>query len=495
VSATYILAIDQSTSATKAILFDVRGGLVDKVSLSHQQYYPRPGWVEHDAEEIFTNTLAAIRQLMDRCRDKARDIAFLSITNQRETFVVFDRQTGKPLHRAIVWQCRRGDEICARLRQAGREDDIRRLTGLKIDSYFPASKMQWLLEAQPDLRNELQSGRAAIGTIDAYLVHRLTGGKVFATDQTNASRTLLFDIGRMRWDEGLCELFGVPVAALPEVRDSDGRFGVTDGGGAIGREVPLCGVMGDSQAALFAQRCYRPGSAKVTFGTGSSILLNVGDRVRLAVGGTVTTVAWVVGGKATYAFEGIINCTGATIAWLKDQLQLIADPAQTETLARELRDNGGVYLVPAFVGLGAPHWNQDARAAIVGLTQHSTRAHVARAALESIAYQIKDALDDMVAEAGTALEAIRGDGGMVVNRFLMQFVADVLRIPVVASQVPELSALGAALAGAVGMGQYKGLGDLAGLDLGNVEYKPAMDAKTAAANYEGWKRAVRRVLL
>ncbi|MCJ7544740.1 MAG: glycerol kinase GlpK [Phycisphaerae bacterium] len=491
----YILAIDQSTSATKAILFDTTGAVVDKASVSHPQHYPRPGWVEHDAEELFANTLTAIRQVMDRQRGKAADIGCLSITNQRETFVVFDRKTGKPLHRAIVWQCRRGDEICAALRREGHEDRIRRLTGLKIDSYFPAAKIRWLLEAKPDIRKALQTGKALVGTIDAYLVHRLTGGRVFATDSTNASRTLLFDIHRMRWDEGLCELFAVPVGALPEVRDSDGRYGETDGGGAIGRAVPICGVMGDSQASLFAHRCYTPGSAKVTFGTGSSILLNVGDQPRHSAGGTVTTVAWVVARQAVYAFEGIIHCTGATIAWLKDQLALIADPAETETLARGLSDNGGVYLVPAFVGLGAPYWNQDARAAIVGLTQHSTRAHVARAALESIAYQIKDALDDMAAEAGTPLDAIRGDGGMVANRFLMQFVADVLRIPVVASQVAELSPLGAALAGAVGMGVYKGLADLAKLDLGTVEYAPAMDARTAAAYVEGWKHAVRRVLL
>ena len=491
----YILAIDQSTSATKAILFDARGGLVDKTSVSHQQHYPRPGWVEHDAEEIFANTLAAIRQLVDHIGPKVADIGLVSITNQRETFVVFDRKTGRPLHRAIVWQCRRGDPICTRLRRAGHEDGIRRLTGLKIDSYFPASKICWLLEDQPEIAAELEAGRAAVGTIDAYLVHRLTGGKVFATDQTNASRTLLFDIAKMRWDEGLCELFGVPMGALPEVRDSDARFGATDAAGALGREIPICGVMGDSQAALFAQRCFDPGSAKVTFGTGSSILLNIGPSIRISAGGGVTTVAWVVAGRAVYALEGIINCTGATVAWLKDQLQLIADPAETETLARQLPDNGGVYLVPAFVGLGAPHWKADARAAIVGLTQHSTKAHVARATLESIAYQIKDALDDMAAQAGTTLDAIRGDGGMTANRFLMQFVADTLRIPVVASSVAELSALGAALAGAVGMGRYKGLEDLAKLDLGNVEYRPAMDAATAAANYQGWQRAVQRVLL
>jgi len=491
----YILAIDQSTSATKAILFDVTGGVADKVSLSHRQHYPRPGWVEHDAEEIYANTLQVVRDLVARNAKLTGETIALSITNQRETFVVFDRETARPLHHAIVWQCRRGDDICAQLRQAGHEDNIRRLTGLKIDSYFPASKIKWLLDSHAEMKREVQAGRALIGTIDTYLIYRLTGGKVFATDQTNASRTLLYDIAKLRWDEGLCELFGVPLAALPEARDSDASFGATDAEGAIGRELPICGVMGDSQASLFAQRCFAPGSAKVTFGTGSSILLNIGDKMRSCGGGVVTTIGWVVGGECTYTFEGIINCTGATIAWLKDQLRLIADPAETETLARQLSDNGGVYLVPAFVGLGAPYWRADARAAIVGLTQHSTAAHVARAALESIAYQIKDALDAMVAGAPTPLTVIHGDGGMVANRFLMQFVADTLRLPVAASAVAELSPLGAALAGALGVGVYRGLDDLAALEFPKNEYRPQMDARAAQANHAGWKQAVRRVLL
>ena len=437
-----ILAIDQSTSATKAILFDVRGKLLDKVSLPHQQHYPQPGWVEHDAEQIYDNTLATIRQLLDRNKSLLPNISYLSITNQRETVVVFDRATGRPLHRAIVWQCRRGDAVCAELRQAGYEQRILKATGLKIDSYFPAPKLKWLLDNKTEIRKQVAAGQAAIGTIDAYLIYRLTGGKVFATDATNASRTLLYDIGSLRWDADICGLFGVPVSALPEVRPCDADYGATDAGGAIARGIPIRGVMGDSQAALFAQRCFAPGMAKVTFGTGSSILLNVGGSFTLPAGGVVTTVAWLVGGKCTYAFEGIINCTGATIAWLKDQLGLIADPAETETLARTLSDNGGVYLVPAFVGLGAPYWNTDARAAIVGLTQHSSRAHVARAALESIAYQIRDALEDMVAQSPARLSVVHGDGGMVANKFLMQLVADITGLPVRASALPELSALG-----------------------------------------------------
>jgi glycerol kinase len=491
----HLLAIDQSTSATKAILFDAGGGILDKTSLPHRQHYPRPGWVEHDAEEIYANAFKVVADLLARNTGRYGRIPALSITNQRETFVVFDRATGKPLHRAIVWQCRRGDEICSQLRQAGHEETVRRLTGLKIDSYFPAPKLKWLLDGNTEIRRRLRAGSALVGTIDAYLIYRLTSGQVFATDQTNASRTLLYDIAKLRWDVGLCELFGVPVSALPEVRDSSASFGATDVGGAMPEAIPICGVMGDSQAALFAQRCFTPGSAKVTFGTGSSILLNIGHDMRLSEKGIVTTVAWVVGGRATYAFEGIINCTGATIAWLADQLRLIASPAETESLAASLPDNGGVYLVPAFVGLGAPYWSQDARAAIVGLTQHSSRAHVARAALESIAYQIKDALEAMVADAGITLEVINGDGGMVANRFLMQFVADMAGIPVRASSVAELSAMGAALAGGLGMGCYAGLDDLAKLTLPSVEYRPVMDPQAAARCRDGWKKAVQRVLL
>ncbi len=491
----YILAVDQSTSATKAILFDVAGGVADKASVNHQQHYPRPGWVEHDAEELFANTLAVIREVMGRNAKLAGDVLALSITNQRETFVVFDRKTGRPLHNAVVWQCRRGDEICAKLRDAGHDETIRQVTGLKIDSYFPASKIKWLLDEDAEVRQAVESGRALIGTIDTYLIHRLTGGKVFATDQTNASRTLLYDITKLKWDDDLCDLFGVPVAALPEVRDSSAEFGATDADGAIGRELPICGVMGDSQASLFAHRCFTPGDVKVTFGTGSSILLNIGNEMKFCGGGIVTTIGWVIGGECTYTFEGIINCSGATVAWIKDQLGIISAPAETETLARGLADNGGVYIVPAFVGLGAPYWKADARAAIVGLTQHSTRAHVARATLESIAYQIKDALDAMADDSPAPLTVIHGDGGMVANSFLMQFTADVLRLPVAASTVAELSPLGAALAGAIGAGVYGGLDELAALKFQAKEYRPRMDAAAAAFLHAGWQQAVRRVLL
>jgi glycerol kinase len=489
-----ILAIDQSTSATKAILFDTTGRVLDNASLEHRQIYPQPGWVEHDAEEIWRNTLAVIRQLAGRNPDKLLSIAGLSITNQRETILVFDRQTGRPLHNAIVWQDRRGDPICAELKQQGNDDWVRQKTGLKIDTYFSASKLKWLVREKPEIAAKLKSGEALIGTIDAYLVHRLTGGKVFATEHTNASRTLLYDIGRLRWDETLCELFDVPIGALPEVRESFARFGETDAGGALPHPVPLCGILGDSQASLFAQRCYQPGMAKATFGTGTSVLLNIGHAWRLSEQGAVSALAWVHDGQPTYAFEGLINYSAATIAWLKDQLGLVRDPGETEALAQAVTDNGGVYLVPAFAGLSAPYWNADARAAIVGMTAFTKREHIVRAALESIAYQIRDVLDMMGPDAGVALQALHADGGPTRNEFLMQFTADITRVELRVADVPEASALGAAMAALLGLGICQTLDDLAQLPRQSRSYLQHMDEATARQLHNGWLAAVRRVL-
>ena len=320
----FLVAIDQSTSATKAMLFDGGGGLVDKASLLHEQIYPRPGWVEHDAEEIYQNAVQSVRTLLEQNRGIEKELLCLSITNQRETIVVFDRQTGKPLHNAIVWQCRRGSEICAALVEAGKNEIVQQKTGLPIDTYFSASKIKWLVDNHPETRKKLINGDALIGTIETYLVYRLTKGTTFASDQTNACRTLLYDIKNLRWDEELCAVFDIPIQALPEVRESSSQFGETDIEGALASRLPICGVMGDSQAALFAQRCFDLGAAKVTFGTGSSVLLNIGSEMVHSDSGIVTTIAWVYEGKPTYAFEGITNFTGATIAWLQNQMELIA---------------------------------------------------------------------------------------------------------------------------------------------------------------------------
>ena len=489
-----VLAVDQSTSATKAILFTLEGVVLDKLSIGHQQYYPQPGWVEHDADEIYRNTCAAISGLMQRNAALEADVLCLSITNQRETIVVFDKQTGVPLHHAIVWQCRRGEARCDQLIKAGYNERIRQITGLKIDTYFPASKLQRLLTEHHDLRQKVAAGEALVGTIDTYLIYRLTQGRVFATDYTNACRTLLFDIHKLAWSAELCTLFDVPSAALAEPRESSAQFGETDVDGALSKTLPICGIMGDSQAALFAQRCFVPGGAKVTFGTGSSVLLNIGSNAQVETSGTVITIGWVYQQYPVYAVEGIINSTGATIAWLRNQLGLITSPQETEALAQAVSDNGGVYLVPAFVGLSAPYWRSDVKAAIVGLTTSSTKQHVVRAALESIAYQVRDALDLMCQETHVTLKLLHADGGMVVNRFLMQFTADLTGCTVRASTLAELSALGAVFAGLLGLGRYDSLHALEALSLDFVDYQPQMATEQVERLYRGWQAAVERVL-
>jgi glycerol kinase len=490
----YLLALDQSTSATKAILFDARGKVLDRASRDHKQIYPRPGWVEHDAAEIWQNVLAAVRELAGRNPGQFKQLAGLSITNQRETILVYDRITGCPLHNAIVWQCRRGDPICQTLRTQGHDDLVRGKTGLKIDTYFSASKLKWLIAEKPDLAAKLKSGDALIGTMDAYLIYRLTGGKVFATDFTNASRTLLFDIGKLRWDAELCALFDVPPRALPDVRESAAQFGDTDLGGILPKRVPIRGVMGDSQAALFAQRCFRPGMAKATFGTGTSVLLNVGGKFRTSKKGAVTALAWVWQGQPTYAYEGLINFSAATLEWLKNQLGLIQNVSEVEALATSIPDNGGVYLVPAFAGLSAPYWSPDARAAIVGMTAHTSKAHIVRAALESIAYQIRDVLEMMRTDAKLELQNLHADGGPTQNKFLMQFTADMTGAELKVSEVAESSAWGAAMSGLLGLGLCQSLDDLAALPHETKEFEPQMDAARATRLHQGWRAAVKRVL-
>jgi glycerol kinase len=489
-----ILSIDQSTSGTKAVLFDARGRVLDKASRDHRQIYPHPGWVEHDAEEIWQNVRVVLREVAGRNHRQFAKVACLSLTNQRETVVVFDRKTGTPLHNAIVWQDRRGDAICARLVKRGHGPAVLRKTGLKIDTYFSASKLKWLVNKMPGFATVLRSDDAVIGTIDTYLIHRLTGGQVFATDYTNASRTLLFDIGKLRWDEELCRLFNVPMCALPEVRESAAHFGDTDAEGSLPRRVPIMGVMGDSQASLFAQRCCKPGMAKATFGTGTSVMLNIGGRFRVSKKGAVTALAWVWRGKPTYAFEGLINFSAATIEWLKNQLGLIEGAGEVEKLATSIKDNGGVYLVPAFAGLSAPYWSPEARAAIVGMTGFTRREHIVRAAQEAIAYQIRDVLDMMRADARVKLQSLHADGGPTRNKFLMQFTADLTRIEIKVAEVAESSAWGAAMMGLLGLGVRKSLVDLSRQHVAKKSFVPRMKPGVASKNHAGWKRAVKRIL-
>jgi len=488
------LALDQSTSATKALLFDAEGRCHDREAREHKQHYPQPGWVEHDAEEIWSNALSVLQSLLSRQLARTAQIVSLSITNQRETIVVFDRATGRPLYPAIVWQCRRGDPFCVEHAATGHGPMLHQKTGLKLDAYFSASKLQWLVQNQPDLAARLADGSALIGTIDAYLIYRLTEGKTFATDSTNASRTLLYDIGRLRWDQELCDLWQVPLRALPEVRDSSAHFGDTTLDGLLAKPLPIRGVMGDSQASLFAQRCFDPGSAKVTFGTGSSLLLNIGAMPRFSTKGVLTALAWTHGGVPTYAFEGIIISSASTLTWLRDQLGLAPDVAALEALARGVADNGGVYLVPAFTGLGLPHWKAAARASITGLSSHSDRRHVARAAFESIAYQVRDVLDVMRAEAGVPLGTLHGDGGPTASKFLMQFTADLTGSELRISTMPDCSPLGAVLAGRLGLGLYSPIAALADVPREETRYLPSMGSEAGARFYTGWQAAVMQVL-
>ena len=491
---TYILAIDQSTSATKALLYDKQGVCHARVSRDHQQIYPKPGWVEHDLEEIWQNLLQVVGDIIGRHQDKVGELACLSLTNQRETICIFDRSTGRPLHPGIVWQCRRGAEVCDQLETAGHARRVTELTGLRLDTYFSAPKLHWLIKNHPEIKQALESGAAVIGTIDSYLIHRLTAGQVFATDHTNASRTLLFDIQRLCWDNWLCELFDVPMAALPDVQESSATFGETTLEGLLRAPIPICGVMGDSQASLFAQRCFQAGTAKITFGTGSSVLLNIGHQLKYSDHGSVSTIAWVRNGRPTYCFEGIINFSAATIAWLQNQLDMLQSAHQAGSIASRVSDNGGVYLVPAFAGLSAPHWKPEARAAILGLTAHSTREHIVRAAEESIAYQLRDVLDMMNEDAAIPLGVVNADGGPTKDAFLMQFTADILQIDIHVAEIPDCSALGAAMAGMLGIGIYDRLESLMQLPRNTNHFTPQMDASTLRQNVEGWHAAVARVL-
>ena len=488
------LALDQSTSATKALLFDADGRALDRESRDHRQHYPQPGWVEHDAEEIWQNALSVLHALVARHTPRLAEVVALSITNQRETIVVFDRATGRPLHSAIVWQCRRGDSICAEHSAAGHAPLIHARTGLKLDAYFSASKLQWLLRHRDDLRVRLSDGSALIGTIDTYLIYRLTQGRVFATDPTNASRTLLFDISRLCWDEELCAIWEVPPRALPEVRESSASFGDSTIDGLLPQPLPIRGVMGDSQASLFAHRGFTPGAAKVTFGTGSSLLLNIGTQPRFPKSGVLTTVAWVHAGVPVYAFEGIVISSASTLTWLRDQLRLAPDVASIESLAMAAPDNGGVYLVPAFTGLGLPHWNSTARAAITGLSPHSDCRHIARAAFESIAFQMSDALAAMQREADVPITSIHGDGGPTASRFLMQLCADLAGIDLHVSTMADCSAYGAVLAGQLGLGRYHSLSDLDAIFRAETVYRATLSVGHIEAMRAGWSRSVQATL-
>ncbi len=488
----FVVAIDQGTTGTTVLVFDRRGRVVGRAYREFTQHFPRPGWVEHDPEEIWRVTLGVLRKACRAARARVSDVAAIGITNQRETTVLWDRRSGRPVHRAIVWQDRRTAPQCDELRAAGAEELVRRKTGLVLDPYFSATKLSWLLGHVRGARDRAARGDLCFGTIDSWLVWKLTGGAVHATDPTNASRTLLYDIHARRWDDELCRLFDTPAAVLPAVRPSSGVFGETTPD-VLGQSVPIAGIAGDQQSALFGQGCTAPGMAKNTYGTGCFLLLHTGDTPIPSAHGLLTTVACDAHGGPAYALEGAVFIAGAAVQWLRDGLRLLDTAAQSEKLARSVPDSLGVHVVPAFVGLGAPYWDASARGAILGLTRGVTRAHLVRATLESLAFQTRDVMDAMAADAGAPLRALRVDGGASANDFLMQFQADLLGVPVERPALVETTAMGAAQLAGLGVGFWRAPSELTAMRRQDRRFRPRMKPAQRAALYAGWQAAVRRV--
>jgi len=488
----FVVAIDQGTTGTTVLVLDRRGRVAGRAYREFTQHFPKPGWVEHDAEEIWRVTLAVLRKACRAARARGRDVAAIGITNQRETTMLWDRRSGRPVHRAIVWQDRRTSDHCEALRAAGAEDLVRRKTGLVLDPYFSATKLRWLLGHVRRAGERAARGELCFGTIDAWLVWKLTGGAVHATDPTNASRTLLYDINTRAWDPELCRLFEVPESVLPEVRPSSGSFGDATPD-VLGEPVPIAGIAGDQQSALFGQGCTEPGMAKNTYGTGCFLLLQTGARPVTSTHGLLTTVACDARGGPAYALEGAVFMAGAAIQWLRDGLGLLATAAESERHARSVDDSLGVHVVPAFVGLGAPYWDPEARGAVLGLTRGVTRAHLVRATLESLAFQIRDVADAMAADAGSPLQALRVDGGASANDFLMQFQADLLGLPVERPALVETTAVGAAQLAGLAVGFWRTPKELAAMRRKDRRFRPRMPAQRREALYRGWQEAVRRV--
>jgi glycerol kinase len=487
----FVLALDQGTTGSTALLIDPDGAVRARGYAELTQHYPQPGWVEHDPAQIWTTIGQAASQAVASSGIAPGEIAAVGITNQRETTILWERASGRPVGNAIVWQCRRTAALCERLKADGVEPEVRRKTGLVVDPYFSGTKIRWMLDHDPALRPRAERGELCFGTVDAWLLWQLTGGAVHATDPSNASRTLCYDIHRRAWDEELCRILGVPMALLPEVKPSAGVFAQTTKSAWLPGDIPVAGIAGDQQAALFGQACVEPGMAKNTYGTGCFALLNTGERAVASTEGLLTTVAWTVEGTTSYALEGAVFIAGAAVQWLRDGLGIIKQAAETQPLAESVPDTGGVYLVPAFVGLGAPYWDPYARGTVMGLTRGTTRAHLARAALEAIAYQSRDVLDTMKRESGVPLTTLRVDGGAAANDFLCQFQADVLGVEVLRPSVTETTGLGAAYLAGVGAGLWASR-ELATRWKLERKFTPAMPAATRDAAYAGWRRAVER---
>ncbi|MBI2218034.1 MAG: glycerol kinase GlpK [Candidatus Rokubacteria bacterium] len=487
-----VLALDQGTSGSTALVIDAEGRVLARGYAELPQHYPEPGWVEHDPEEIWATVETAARNALETARVSGRDIAAVGITNQRETTIVWERATGTPIRPAIVWQCRRTAPMCERLRSDGLEPIVRERTGLVLDAYFSGTKIAWLLDAVPGARRRAERGELAFGTVDSWLVWKLTRGRVHATDVTNASRTLCLNLRTVDWDGEMLRVLGVPNAVLPALRPSSGVIAETADLGWLPAGVPVAGIAGDQHAALFGQACYTPGTAKNTYGTGCFVLLNTGTAPVASTRGLLTTIAWQIGAETVYALEGSVFIAGAALQWLRDGLEIIRSAADSQALAESVPDTGGVYFVPAFVGLGAPHWDMYARGTVTGLTRGTTRAHLARAALEAIAYQSRDVLEAMTADAGLSTRSLRVDGGGAANDFLCQFQADILDVAVERPASVETTALGAGYLAGLGVGLWRSLDALADRCPIERTFTPRMEAAVRERHYAGWRRAVDR---
>ena len=492
----YFGAIDQGTTSTRFILFSRKGEIIASAQKEHKQHFPKPGWVEHDPEEIWKNTSETIRETLRKADVRAAEIKGIGITNQRETIIAWNRETGKPYYNAIVWQDLRGTDLINSIKETGREKEIQETTGLILNPYFAASKIVWLLDNIPGLRKDAESGKAAFGTIDTYLVWKLTGGKVFTVDVTNASRYLLMNLRTLSWDKGMLSLFNIPECALPQIVPSIGRvYGYTDKHGPFGEEIPIAGVLGDQQAALFGQACFTPGTGKCTYGTGCFLLANIGNDVCFSKNGLLTTVAYQIEGeKPVYAFEGSIAVAGSLVQWARDNLKIIKTPQELDQLASEVADSGGVYVVPAFSGLFAPYWRSDARGVIAGLTGYTDRRHISRAILEATAFQLFDIVKVLEMDSGITMNSMKADGGLTNSTPLMAFQADILGIPIIKPRIVETTALGVAFAAGLTTGVYSGLDELSTLWLEKERYECCMTDEERDNRVNFWHKAVSRTL-
>ena len=487
----YMMALDSGTTSNRCILFDRAGRIVSVAQREFTQYFPQPGWVEHDANEIWATLLGVAVEAMQMAGAAAADIAAIGITNQRETTIVWDKATGEPVHHAIVWQCRRTSEYCDELRGRGLTARFREKTGLVLDAYFSATKLHWLLENVPGVRERAAKGELLFGTVETWLIWKLTCGRAHVTDYSNASRTMLFNINTLDWDEEILAELNIPRSMLPKPLPSSGLFGTT-APSLLGGEIPITGAAGDQQAALFGQTCFQPGEAKNTYGTGCFLLMNTGEKPVFSQNGLVTTIAWGLGEKVTYALEGSIFVAGAAIQWLRDEMKLIANAAESEAVAQEVVDTNGCYVVPAFTGLGAPYWDQYARGAIVGLTRGCNRAHIVRATLDSLTYQTYDVLNAMRADSGIALASLKVDGGASANNYLMQTQADVIGAPVLRPTCVESTAMGAAYLAGLAVGFWRDQAEIRKIWAVDRTFEPQLDAKSRDARLHGWHRAVQR---